>query len=287
MTGYFVGNGVFDGAQQADTVVPFAYGHGLMSTKMHAKITKACDSYIKPSKECKKLLDTIDGMEVDMNGYDAYRTCYHPKKTASPSARQAHQEQGQDQEAQEKPKSLKLGQLMDMSWRAHAGKKGAVIDWVRNLRESVPCINSVTGTSYLNKAAVKKALHVEQSPNTWAVCGGVNYHDDGVYTSMIAVHKQMLQYKPRVLVYNGDVDPGCNYLWAEASVEQFGLDVVQEWHPWTYDDKLVGQQLGGYATNYASNVTMATIHGAGHMSPQWRPEAAFAMFSRFLESARL
>ena len=77
----------------------------------------------------------------------------------------------------------------------------------------MPCINSVQGTSYLNEPAVKAALHVDSSPNTWQICGGVQYTDDGVYDSMIAVHKDMLErYAPRVLVYNGDVDPGVNRL---------------------------------------------------------------------------
>ena len=101
--------------------------------------------------------------------------------------------------------------------------------------------------------------------------------------------EQMQQYKPRVLVYNGDVDPGCNYLWAEASVEKFGLAVKAkgDWHPWVYGDQAVGEQLGGFVTEYEGGVSLATVHGAGHMSPQWRPEAAFNMVSRFLQEKPL
>ena len=110
----------------------------------------------------------------------------------------------------------------------------------------------------------------------------MNYKDDGVYDSMLALHQAMAKYKPRVLVYNGDVDPGCNYLWAEASVEKFGRAVTSAWRPWTYDDSLVGTQLGGAVTEYEGDVYFATVHGAGHMSPQWRPEAAFNMLQRFL-----
>jgi carboxypeptidase C (cathepsin A) len=90
------------------------------------------------------------------------------------------------------------------------------------------------------------------------------------------------RYSPKVLVYNGDVDPGCNYLWAEASVAAFELAVKTEWGPWVYEDALVGEQLGGFSTEYLGGVTFATVHGAGHMSPQWRPEAVYNMFSRFL-----
>ena len=137
-----------------------------------------------------------------------------------------------------------------------------------------------------------------------------------MYDSMIAVHKDMLdKYTPRVLVYNGDVDPGCNYLcekpatsfstlidattppapcrsdgaachlsrWAEASVAKFGKPLDDDWHPWVYGEaSIVGEQLGGFVTDYKDDVHFATVHGAGHMSPQWRPEAVFYMLQRFL-----
>lgn len=163
-------------------------------------------------------------------------------------------------------------------------ERAAIASWSRQVREAVPCINSIQGTAYLNKPAVKAALHVTDSPNTWAICGGVDYKDDGVYASMVAVHKAMLPFKPRVLVYNGDVDPGCNYLWAQSSVKKFGVALAEGgvWHPWVYDTSIVGEQLGGFVTDYEGDIHFATIHGAGHMSPQWRPQAAFTMVERFL-----
>ena len=43
----------------------------------------------------------------------------------------------------------------------------------------------------------------------------------------------------------------------------------------------VGQ--GGFVTDYEGGIHFATVHGAGHMSPQWRPEAAYNMLKRFLD----
>ncbi|KAL3921383.1 MAG: hypothetical protein SGARI_006699 [Bacillariaceae sp.] len=154
---------------------------------------------------------------------------------------------------------------------------------------SVPCINSDLGTKYLNHPATKKALHVEESHKQWQVCGGVNYSQDGVFPSVVQVYQEILaSWKPRILVYNGDVDSGCNYLWAEASVAKFGPKQIEEWRPWVYGKgQNVGEQLGGYVTTYDRNVSFATIHGAGHMSPQWRPEAAFIMLKSFLDQTPL
>jgi len=44
----------------------------------------------------------------------------------------------------------------------------------------------------------------------------------------------------------------------------------------------VGEQLGGFLTRYTGDVWFATVHGAGHMSPQWRPEAVYHMLVSFL-----
>ena len=49
----------------------------------------------------------------------------------------------------------------------------------------------------------------------------------------------------------------------------------------------MGEQLGGFVTEYEGGVNFATVHGAGHMSPQWRPEAVFNMLERFLSGKPL
>ena len=307
MRGYLVGNGVFDFEDAAPTHVPFAYGHGFLSTAQFTQITAACQGkYVHPSAACSKALAQIDAMMVDVNGYDAYRTCYHPQSGETvPAAAPAAAAAAAAAAAPWAPSGImKLaanrgrGHPEVRQWLqdVHAAtqtrrqtrgrRQRATGAGVGEVGEVVPCINSVKGTAYLNEPAVRKALHVDVSPNQWAICGGVNYTDDGVFPSMIAVHKEMIdnpKYAPRVLVYNGDVDPGCNYLWAEASVARFGVAVATPWRPWVYADARVGEQLGGFTTAFAKNVTFATVHGAGHMSPQWRPEAVFTMLSRFLD----
>lgn len=293
MRGYLVGNGVFDFKTAAAATVPFAYGHSFIGDVQNAAVTKACaGGYIKPTPACSTQLNKVRAQYVDTNGYDAYRTCYQPPSDIDPGAVSGNPAALID---------LFAGAVEDTE-RGHAN--AAVHAWMRarhmarraslhSVGENVPCINSVKGTEYLNREDVKQALHVEASPNTWAVCGGVTYKNDGVYTSMIDLHKEMLtKYSPRILVYNGDVDPGCNYIWGERSVVDFGLapNTDEAWRPWTYDDKLVGPQLGGFVSTYgprAQGVLFTTVHGAGHMSPQWRPEAVFHMFQRFLAAKPL
>ena len=64
---------------------------------------------------------------------------------------------------------------------------------------------------------------------------------------------------------------------------KFGLNVTAPWQPWVYSEATVGEQLGGFITSYEGDVHFATVHGAGHMSPQWRPEAVYNMLANFLD----
>merc|ERR1711879_918730 len=43
-----------------------------------------------------------------------------------------------------------------------------------------------------------------------------------------------------------------------------------------------GPQFGGQVVNYAHNLSFVTVHGSGHMVPQFRPQAAERLFSKLL-----
>ena len=133
---------------------------------------------------------------------------------------------------------------------------------------------------------VKRALHVEKSPLKWSICSDVlDYRDDGVYPSLLAVYKQMIP-RYRVLVYNGDTDPGCNYLGDELCTAALGQPETEAWRPWFFKDT-EGEQVGGYVTAYANDVTFLTVKGSGHMVPQFKPQPAVTFFSRFLKHQQM
>lgn len=43
-----------------------------------------------------------------------------------------------------------------------------------------------------------------------------------------------------------------------------------------------GAQLGGQIVNYEHNLSFATVHGSGHMVPQFRPQSAERLLDRLL-----
>jgi len=61
------------------------------------------------------------------------------------------------------------------------------------------------------------------------------------------------------------------YLDNEAWVESLNQPVVKPWTAWSTPNS----QIGGYVTQY-SQITFATVRGAGHMVPQTRPVSSQA-----------
>lgn len=87
-----------------------------------------------------------------------------------------------------------------------------------------------------------------------------------------------------ILVYNGDTDPGLNFMVTQNWTSHIaGLVEREKWRPWTIDGK---QRLGGFVTRYLGSsggrLDYATVHGSGHMVPQYKPVHASAMIQQWL-----
>lgn len=130
----------------------------------------------------------------------------------------------------------------------------------------VPCIDSDGGSTYLNRDDVKAALHVSESPLTWALCSSVlQYHSTFGQDSMIPIY-QALRGRYRMLVYNGDTDGCVNFMGSQDCVAAVGsplLDEKDDWRAWHYTDA-AGPQVAGFVTEYRDNLAFLTVRGAGH-----------------------
>jgi len=84
-----------------------------------------------------------------------------------------------------------------------------------------------------------------------------------------------LSGKYKMLHYSGDTDGAVPTVGTFGWLDSMNLDIVQEWTPYFWAD-----QVAGYTIEYAGNITMGTVHGCGHMAPQWkRPETFHLIFS--------
>jgi cathepsin A (carboxypeptidase C) len=265
MQGLLTGNGVMGWDLMSSSRYPFLAGHGGISTSQYKELELACKKGEEGAK-CAELMQKADEATAGLNMYDFYRDCH-----ANPDGL--------------------LGAIGRGRKTNLAAARLAPRPPHPSLGMSVPCIDSEAGTKWLGRDDVKKALHVEQSPNTWAICTTqVNYQRNMKYEA--APIYAELQRHYRIVVYHGDTDMACDYIQGQAAMEQVkamaNLTTKEDWVPWVLKDS-EGDQVAGFLTTYggARDYHFITVKGAGHMAPQWKPEASYAFFSRFLEKKDL
>lgn len=185
----------------------------------------------------------------------------------------------------------------------------AALDW------SVPGTENYYNAQWMNRADVRRALHVEASPSkAWpGPADGWKYTSD--YSacniapegtpSMIDFYRKIAPQLETTIVFNGDTDPCVSYEGTRVAIQKVGFAVVPggQYRPWFFDKKAAslrtllekpglfgpdlelrpsGPQFGGHVINYGHNLTFATVHGSGHMVPQFRPQAAEQLLRHLL-----
>jgi hypothetical protein len=173
--------------------------------------------------------------------------------------------------------------------------------------------------AFMTSESVQKALHVQQSPTkTWpSASQGFHYAkeydacnwggDIIIPKSMIDIYREIAPLLDRTWVYNGDTDPCVSYEGTRTAVKRVGFNELDGggYRPWFYNQTAttvevlmekpplfgpnlllqnMGSQYAGHVVNYEQGLAFVTIHGSGHMVPQFRPQAALHFLEMFLNS---
>lgn len=72
------------------------------------------------------------------------------------------------------------------------------------------------------------------------------------------------------------------YIDNENWVASMNYTVKAGWHAWTVND-----QVAGYSVTHTNGFNFATVKGAGHMVPQFKPAQAWALFNSLLSGTDL
>ena len=234
----------------------FLYGHGQISNLMFDNIVQTCGVAAlqsgATSAECDALVDAANDAVGGYFGYALYDDCIYEEGLArrrlGDSARSAAPLGG-----------TPLG--------------GAVNDYV--------CGGGVANDVWVMQPSVRDALHVPRDANFFSGDNGDGMTYDLTERNLMPFYRDVAAQRPdvRVLVYNGDTDPGINSFVSQNWTVALGLAEAEAWRPWTLDGC---QRMGGYATRYAGDFDFVTVRGAGHMVPQFKPEAALAMMRSWI-----
>lgn len=122
---------------------------------------------------------------------------------------------------------------------------------------------------WMNNPATQNALHVRQGTvNEWVRCNlSLSYNKDVLDT--FDVHDSFVNKTLRVLIYSGDQDLVVPYLGTEWWIKDLGVPVTGNWRPW-----FANGQVAGYTQKFKKipySLTFATVKGAGHTAPEYKP----------------
>ncbi|KAK6319688.1 hypothetical protein J4Q44_G00108990 [Coregonus suidteri] len=280
LQGIAIGNGMSSYEMNDNSLVYFAYYHGLLGTRLWTDLQaycckdENCDFYHNQNPNCSHNIAEVQYIVYSsgLNMYNLYASCPGGvgQRVSIDNGHVVIRDLGNS--------------FINHEWtRLWNQKLKAMASQYKRVRLDPPCTNSTPSTLYLNNPYVKAALHISPSALPWVICSAeVNLNYNRLYMD---VRKQYLKLlgalKYRVLVYNGDVDMACNFLGDEWFVESLQQEVQVKRRPWTYYTG-ESQQVGGFVKEF-SNLAFLTVKGSGHMVPTDKPVAAFTMFTRFIK----
>ncbi|KAH6789905.1 serine carboxypeptidase-like 18 [Perilla frutescens var. frutescens] len=136
---------------------------------------------------------------------------------------------------------------------------------------------------WANVEDVQKALHVREGTITeWRRCNYTLKGTDFTYdvNSTVHFHNKFTHKRCRALIYSGDHDMGAPHTATEEWIKSLKIEIGSKWRPW-----FVEGQIAGYTTAYfhsEHDLTYATVKGAGHTAPEYKPKQCLAMTERWL-----
>uniref|UniRef100_A0A0E0M4W4 Uncharacterized protein n=1 Tax=Oryza punctata TaxID=4537 RepID=A0A0E0M4W4_ORYPU len=253
LKGYLVGNAGTDNKYDTGGKVPFMHGMGLISDEMYEAARSSCrgDYVSTPTNaECANALQAINMATFAVN----------PVHILEPICGFALRE----------PSS-------SSSWRrAMPEQQQKMVE--QRLGLPVECRDNGYRLSYLwaDDPEVRATLGIhEGSIASWSRCTALPLFRHDV-ESAIPYHAELTQRGYRALVYNGDHDLDMTFVGTQQWIRTLGYDVVTAWRPW-YSNR----QVAGFTTVYDHNLTFATVKGAGHTAPEYRPKECLDMLDRW------
>ncbi|POO03705.1 Serine carboxypeptidase-like, partial [Trema orientale] len=137
---------------------------------------------------------------------------------------------------------------------------------------------------WANDPRVREALCIRKgSVQEWHRCSSflIDQYKREILSSF-QYHVNLSAKGYRSLIYSGDHDMVVTTMGTEAWIKSLNYSIVDDWRPW-----IVRGQVAGFTRSYSNRMTFATVKGAGHTAPQYKPKECFAMFKRWIDHESL
>ncbi|KAF6087728.1 cathepsin A [Phyllostomus discolor] len=227
LQGLAVGNGLSSYEQNDNSLVYFAYYHGLLGNRLwsslqtHCCSQSKCNFYDNKDQECVTSLQEVSRI-VGNSGLNIYNL-YAPCAGGVP---------GRVRYEKDAVIIHDLGNIFTRLPIKRTWHQALLRSGVRAHMDP-PCTNTTAASTYLNNPLVRKALHIPEQLPSWDMCNFlVNLQYRRLYQSMHPQYLKLLApQKYRILLYNGDVDMACNFMGDEWFVDSLNQKVRQGSRP--------------------------------------------------------
>ena len=157
-------------------------------------------------------------------------------------------------------------------------------------KKYTPCLDNYT-KKYLNRNDVKKAIHAKKLKVKWKACSdSVKYKNHDSHHSQVPIINKMLNDKDLmhldVFIISGTNDSICGTTATQEWIDTLDIKPKKIWRQY-----FINKEPSGYLSTYKADkhktFTFATVNGAGHEVPMYKPEAAFHLMKKFLDRTLL
>ncbi|KAI4352466.1 hypothetical protein L6164_006716 [Bauhinia variegata] len=252
LKGIMVGNAVTDNYYDNLGTVTYWWSHAMISDQTYRQLINTCDFHRqKESDECESLYSYA--MDQEFGNIDQYNIYAPPCNVKSDGGSGATRH------------------AMRLPHRPHH-------PIFRKMAGYDPCTEKYAEI-YYNRPDVQKALHANKTgiPYKWTACSEIlnrNWNDTDV--SILPIYNELIAHGIRIWVFSGDVDSVVPVTATRYSLAVLKLTTKISWYPW-----YVKNQVGGWTEVY-EGLTFATVRGAGHEVPLFKPRAALQLLKSFL-----
>lgn len=272
-----VGNGVTDYRFDNELALfEMAFWYGFMSSDDYFNIKEFCLGD-NPPNSCDTWISNAEASLKNINLYDAFGKCYTNPSSLEHLSLYEGKASGLYRTGNE-IKAFKryytAGDLTPFLKNPLGSKLGGKLKLIPD------CVYAKPLLDYMNDPTVKAALHIGVSAPMWDLCNAdINTNYVRSPAGSIDVYVE-LRKKYRMLKYSGDTDMAVPTYGTRDWIDNLAWPISKEWKQF-----FVNGQVGGYSeTRDDGNFVFATIHGAGHMAPQWRRGPTYHVIFNFVNS---
>ncbi|GKV00447.1 hypothetical protein SLEP1_g13133 [Rubroshorea leprosula] len=252
--GYVLGNPKTDNYLDENSNLPFAYRLTLISEELYREAKLYCGGdYVNIDANNTACVTAIDEYEALVEQINLMNILEPNCQTATPKTNAARRELEVD------PDVIRLAKLNGAYW----------------CRE----YNYVLSGVWANDPRVRDALHVrEHTKGVWNRCNSSIAYTKTVNSS-VPYHRYLSEQSLLAMVYSGDHDFSVTHIGTQNWIATLNLTTYVDWRAWFVDG-----QVAGYTVEYINGdytLIYATVKGAGHVAPEYKPKECYSMIDRF------